>query len=203
MEADAPQVLTIASKRNDISAYWDNLDTSTDIIKDSRGYELCMSPIGPYDSSTGLFSYLETHNGAFNQASGCLLYTVKFTVQEAGEIEVFTYMEEAVAEYTENSSGVYIPTHANYVAIYNEEQTAGVKYLVGDCNADGRVSTADLVLMQRYKLGVVTFSDVGKLGADVNGDGTISLKDISMLQRYYIYIYYEDAPINTWKTYNP
>ncbi|MEF2919381.1 MAG: hypothetical protein U0O22_02800 [Acutalibacteraceae bacterium] len=122
MEPNAPKVLEIKSKRNDITAYWNNLDTSTDIIKDTRGYELCVAPLGPYNSSTGLFDYLDTINGSFDQYSGCLLYTIKFTVQESGEVEVFTYMEEAIAEYTEDSNDVIIPTHANYVAIYNELQ---------------------------------------------------------------------------------
>ena len=204
MEPNAPKVLDIKSKRNDIGAYWDNLDTSTDVIKDSRGYELCMSPIGAYNASTSKFSYVETHNGDFDQAGGCLLYKVKFTVMAPGEVEVFTHIEEAIADYTENSEGVVIPTHANYVAIYNQGRTVdSIKYLVGDCNGDGQVSTADLIYMQRYKLGVLSLSEKGLLGADVNCDGAVTLKDISMLQRYYIYVRYDNAPINTWKTYNP
>ena len=199
MEPNAPKVLDIVSKRNDITAYWNNVDTSTDIIKDSRGYELCVSPMGAYNSTTGKFSYVETHNGDFDQDSGCLLYKVKFTVKAEGEIEVFTYMEEAIADYTENADGIIVPKHANYVATYNQEQTQGVKYLVGDCNGSGSITTADLITLQRYKLGLVKLSDIGMLCADVNGDGVISLKDISLLQRYYIYIYYDEAPINTWK----
>ena len=75
------------------------------------------------------------------------------------------------------------------------------KYLVGDVNSDSKVSVADLIALQRYKIGMFDLTSNGKKAADVNCDGSITLKDILMLHRHFIYINSEGAQINTWKTY--
>lgn len=77
----------------------------------------------------------------------------------------------------------------------------GNQYVVGDCNTDGKITLADMILLQRSKVGMVKLSELGKKGADVDCDGSITLKDMLLLQRYLVNIKYNYAPINTTKTY--
>ncbi|MEE0060825.1 MAG: hypothetical protein UE295_08355 [Acutalibacteraceae bacterium] len=53
---------------------------------------------------------LQTENGKFTQKTGCHITTITFTVQKAGEIEVFTRLENAMRD---NDRGI----KARYVAV--------------------------------------------------------------------------------------
>jgi hypothetical protein len=57
------------------------------------------------------------------------------------------------------------------------------KVLRGDANADGKLNTADYVVVKRHVLRTLTLSDKGFLGADVNGDGKISAVDYVLIKR--------------------
>ena len=50
--------------------------------------------------------------------------------------------------------------------------------VIGDLNQDGAFNVADLVLMQKYILGVETFNKEQAKIADMNGDGNIDPFDL-------------------------
>ena len=55
--------------------------------------------------------------------------------------------------------------------------------LRGDANADGKLNTADYVMVKRHVLRTFTLSDKGFLGADVNGDSKITAVDYVLIKR--------------------
>ena len=57
------------------------------------------------------------------------------------------------------------------------------KPLLGDCNGDGSVSAADLVLLQKYLLGVESLPKDAAALADCNGDGTVNGLDLAVLRQ--------------------
>ena len=60
------------------------------------------------------YNMIETSNGVFTQQGGCLISTISFTVQKAGEVEVFTRIDDSIVDF-DNSE-----LKADYVAIYNQ-----------------------------------------------------------------------------------
>jgi hypothetical protein len=65
------------------------------------------------------YNMLKTNNGTFTQSGGCLVSTIKFTVINPGEVEVFTRMDEAIVDLDNGE------VHAEYVAVYNEKVEDG------------------------------------------------------------------------------
>lgn len=58
----------------------------------------------------------------------------------------------------------------------------------GDINGDGKISNADLVLLQKQILGIEELTKDGLAAADVNRDGSISNVDLVMLQKHILNI---------------
>ena len=57
------------------------------------------------------------------------------------------------------------------------------EYTIGDINQDGKVSTADLILLKKSLLASTTLNDVQKLSADINSDGKVSTADLILLKK--------------------
>lgn len=53
----------------------------------------------------------------------------------------------------------------------------------GDIDGDGKVSSKDVLKLQRYLLGLEKLSETEKKAADLNGDGKIDSKDLLVLKK--------------------
>lgn len=65
-------------------------------------------------------------------------------------------------------------------AFINEDNTI----LYGDLNADKKVTSTDVSLVERYILGVVNFDQSKLILADMNKDSRITSSDVSLIERY-------------------
>lgn len=63
----------------------------------------------------------------------------------------------------------------------NEYTDSTVK---GDLNGDGKISTADIIVIRRHLLGIEVLSGNNLANADLNGDGKISTADIIVIRRH-------------------
>lgn len=55
---------------------------------------------------------------------------------------------------------------------------------IGDINADGKINSADALLVLQSSMGVITLTDTQKLLADVNEDGKINSTDALLILQY-------------------
>lgn len=53
----------------------------------------------------------------------------------------------------------------------------------GDVNGDGKISSADYVVIRKYLLGSTTLTDSQKLSADMNSDGNITSQDYILIRK--------------------
>lgn len=56
--------------------------------------------------------------------------------------------------------------------------------IYGDINGDGRISNADIVLMQKHILGIQTQSGASLAALDINRDGSVTNRDLVLLQKH-------------------
>lgn len=77
------------------------------------------------------------------------------------------------------------------VVLYQNGKAAGSIPVVikGDTSGDGKISSADILMAQRYVINTYSLSGAYFKGADINGDGKISSVDILMMQRHVIGTY--------------
>ncbi|MEE0265610.1 MAG: hypothetical protein UD936_08300, partial [Acutalibacteraceae bacterium] len=90
---EANQVLKVG--RNGYTPHYSPFDESFDLMKFPN--YLIGFGMGEMDSN-GAYSMLNTKNGLFTQEGGCLVSTITFTVQKAGEVEVFTRLDDAIVD---------------------------------------------------------------------------------------------------------
>ena len=55
--------------------------------------------------------------------------------------------------------------------------------LIGDANVDGKVSTADLLVLKKHLLGITELTGQGYTNADLNSDGKVSTADLLSLKK--------------------
>ena len=71
------------------------------------------------------------------------------------------------------------------VTVDNESVALNVTiYLLGDVNTDGKVNLSDALWVQKYCVGMGTFTDEQLALADVNGDGNVNILDAIFIQKY-------------------
>ena len=56
----------------------------------------------------------------------------------------------------------------------------------GDLNGDGKISTVDIVKVQRIIVGLDELNDTNLIVADINGDGKVSTIDVVKIQRHIV-----------------
>ena len=56
----------------------------------------------------------------------------------------------------------------------------------GDLNGDGKISTIDIVMIQRIIVGIDALNDINIVIGDINGDGKVSTIDIVYVQRHIV-----------------
>jgi hypothetical protein len=59
--------------------------------------------------------------------------------------------------------------------------------IAGDVNLDGRVTVADVIMLQKYFVKAVKFSDLQYGTADFNEDGIVNIFDVIGLKRFLLY----------------
>ena len=63
--------------------------------------------------------------------------------------------------------------------------TAATKTVIlGDVNQNGIVSVADVLMIQNYLAGKITFTEEQKIAADFNKDGAVGTADVLAIQNY-------------------
>lgn len=62
-------------------------------------------------------------------------------------------------------------------------------YLVGDVNGDGKISSSDLLKLEKYIINPsnVPLNSEQKINADINGDGKITTSDLLKLEKYIVF----------------
>ena len=93
--------------------------------------------------------------------------------------------------YLKNSRGKWVNAVTNEevtvpdkVDIYYQNANTLTEVQYGDVNGDGRVNTADTILIRQYLSGVEIPKDANILNGDVNDDGKITEADVILLDKY-------------------
>ncbi|MBQ1992470.1 MAG: hypothetical protein II233_06835, partial [Clostridia bacterium] len=107
------QVLALAEE-DCYTAYYSPFREKYDLMKSEN--HLIGFATGSIDEDDK-YQMIETTNGEFTQQGGCLISTITFTVEKAGEVEVFTRLDDSIVDF-DNSE-----LKADYVAIYNQKIT--------------------------------------------------------------------------------
>lgn len=139
--------------------------------------------VGSAISGNGTFStngnFTTWYAGDNTTATGELMqlnFTVKKNAVE-GDTEVTVSLTDGLSSLADkNGNPVSVRITAAKITV-----TQGV---LGDVNGDGSVSIADVVLLNRSVLRLITLSDTAKKLGDVTGDGSISIADVVKLNRY-------------------
>lgn len=79
--------------------------------------------------------------------------------------------------YVNNTNGGVVPAFK-----FNPKSTIPNK--IGDINTDGKINSADALLVLQSSTGVITLTDTQKLLADVNEDGKINSTDALLILQY-------------------
>ena len=86
-----------------------------------------------------------------------------------------------------NGSNMYIATVMFYGESYTNIKTEDIPkrlYDLADVNSDRKITAKDSMLIQRYVINLVQFSDIQLEAADVNRDGKVTNKDALSILRF-------------------
>ena len=120
-----------------------------------------------------------------DESNGTVLATSTIT-GNAGESYVTMSSKSFALEYNlneakmpENATGTFTNGTTTVTYYYTPNNVT-----FNDINGDGRISLIDAALMQRYILGITTFSAAQIKNGDVNMNGDVDLSDVILVQRY-------------------
>lgn len=140
-------------------------ETGSEIKPESSKYK-----IGKYVTGVAFNTSVSTFKSNIKAPSG---YTLKVTNSSGKEI----------------TSG-NVGTGMNVVLYKGSSAVKSIPIVIkGDASGDGKISSADILMVQRYVINTYKLSGAYFSGADVNGDGKISSVDILMMQRHVIGTY--------------
>ena len=125
------------------------------------------------------FRVLDTY--LTNKTEGLKLFDTLYTNDNYGD-EYISIMESInLSPYDEGC----IKTIADRLSTYIPSLLgASSDVLYGDINSDGKVSTADLILMKKYLLGSLSEDTAFSMeNADINLDGKVSTADLTKLKK--------------------
>ena len=99
-------------------------------------------------------------------------------------------------QVTDNDFGRYIRVKVTakkygnviYPSTAYSDSTSSKVVIFGDVDLNGSVTTADVTMLQKYLLKMVTFNEEQKVAADVNKDGSITMNDVTALQKILAHI---------------
>lgn len=123
-----------------------------------------------------------------NSGATTTLYPTQY---QSGVITFTVKSEKAVAVFTDNGNDTYTRLYCTLNSKEEHQFTLNVnrdvKLIIaykGDVSLDGKVTLADVVLLNRYIAGSIDISNKQFMAADVVTEGRINLKDTVSLQRY-------------------
>lgn len=70
-----------------------------------------------------------------------------------------------------------------YITVLPEETVPPSETVLGDIIKDGKIDVVDLIIMQKYLLGILHFTEEQLTASDINGDGMVDVFDIALLKR--------------------
>ncbi len=102
---------------------------------------------------------------------------------EQGYEKMGKHWAETIMQYLSDSPQT--PTEATTQAT-TETPTQEPPLLTGDINADRGVDVLDIILLQKYLLGLEAFHAERFAAADLNSDGKVNAFDLAHLKNYYV-----------------
>ena len=126
-------------------------------------------------------------NGAFALCTGLKTVTVPKSVTEVGILafEGCTSLTDVYYGSTKQDwESINISTGNDSLTSANIHYSTVDDIIKGDVNLDGKVSTADLLSLKKYLLGITELSDQQFTSADINEDGKVSTADLLSLKKY-------------------
>lgn len=112
---------------------------------------------------------------SLNENDGTLLTLTFKAGDNAGKEKITMTIEEAIAPNEEESP---------FATQDGTVQNVGNNAYYGDINRDGSADFADAVMLIRYDIGLMTFTDQQKKFGDVNGDGEVDFADAIRIMRF-------------------
>lgn len=99
-----------------------------------------------------------------------------------------TVTAKNLSSYASDGDTLYFEVTADKTEIFtgdnNDFIAADIKYILGDADNNGSVSTADTLTIQKYQSSLIDLDEIQKQAADVNKDGEIGTADVLLLQKY-------------------
>ena len=177
--------------------------TDAEVIKNGLEYAKSQGWTSPYLAITGGASFLRSKyigaNDQFGVKGQMTDYLQKwdpYGPQYGGQ----QYMQNIMAPYSESASTYkayssisgynnlkyvfYIPIFTGAPNTTNTSCNAGTSIKKGDVNGDGKVSSADYLMIRDYIMGSYNIADNYKLAADVTGDGKVTSADYLKIRDY-------------------
>ncbi len=159
--------ITVTSSSGETKKYYITVarETSSDVKPVSSKYK-----VGTYITGVDLNTSVSAFKANISAPSG---YTMKITNSSGKEV----------------SSG-NIGTGMKVVIYKGSSAVSSTQIAIkGDTSGDGKLSSVDILMAQRYVINTYSLSGAYHKGADINGDGKISSVDILMMQRHAIGTY--------------
>lgn len=184
--------------------YWDKVQKSDGTVgyaaretyESESSYKLYLVPIND-SSSNNENNTSDGNTGNENNSNGSTsadpTNTSKVKIDKTNKI--ITVTPDAIAgDILEAYGGSVKITKADGSYLENgEEQSMATGFIVedkytvvkkGDCNGDGKIDSADLLVVQKYLLKVSTLTSDKINAADANSDGSINSADLLKIQKY-------------------
>lgn len=161
---------------------WDNLDWDS-VDWDNGGLDALARPT--FD--TGETYYLDLYL-TVPEESQCVFkgyLDIDYIEDENGYWHLDTSNAPTVWFGAENVTAGIVDYHETYMHIrysYTVRETPPV--ILGDTNGDGSIDVLDAVLIQKYSVDKIKFTDEQKYAADVNGDNNTDVLDATLIQKY-------------------